>query len=119
MILEYFVDKIYIHDEKLVVMTLWCSEDKTRKSRGICWKGVDGDPLLKKEAVEFDNFPFGSINYRLWVTKHQVQSLNQEYLSCDGTLEFKWTLLLGSKRIPVSLHSGEKLTGSLTAWVFS
>ncbi len=33
MILEYFVDEIYIHDEKLVV-TLWYS-DKT-ESVGIC-----------------------------------------------------------------------------------
>ena len=76
MILEYFVDKIYIHDEKLVV-TLWYSEDKTE----ITWdmlKGVDGDPFVKEEAVEFDSFPFGSsktIGCRS--TKHQVQSLNR------------------------------------------
>lgn len=58
-ILEYFVDKIYLYDEKLVV-TSWYSEDKTE----ITWdmlKGADGDPFVKGEAAEFDCFPLGSI----------------------------------------------------------
>lgn len=58
MILEYFVDKIYFYDEKLVV-TSWYSEDETE----ITWdmlKGADGDPFVKGEAAEFDCFPFGS-----------------------------------------------------------
>ena len=57
-ILEYFVDKIYLYDEKLVV-TSWYSEDKTE----ITWdmlKGADGDPFVKGEAAEFDCFPLGS-----------------------------------------------------------
>lgn len=57
-ILEYFVDKIYLYDEKLVV-TSWYSEDKTE----ITWdmlKGADGDPFVKGEAAEFDCFPFSS-----------------------------------------------------------
>lgn len=61
MVLEYFVDKIYIHDEKLVV-TSWYSEDKTE----ITWdmlKGADGDPFVKGEAAEFDCFPFGSTRW--------------------------------------------------------
>lgn len=43
MILEYFVDKIYLYDEKLVV-TSWYSEDKTE----ITWdrKVPDGKPIF-------------------------------------------------------------------------
>ena len=62
-ILEYFVDKIYLYDEKLVV-TSWYSEDKTE----ITWdmlKGADGDPFVKGEAAEFDCFPLGSTNGNL------------------------------------------------------
>lgn len=58
MVLEYFVDKIYLYDEKLVV-TSWYSDDKTE----ITWdmlKGADGDPFVKGEAAEFDCFPFSS-----------------------------------------------------------
>lgn len=68
-ILEYFVDKIYLYDEKLVV-TSWYSEDKTE----ITWdmlKGADGDPFVKGEAAEFDCFPLGS-------TTHCTRSLHKE-----------------------------------------
>ena len=56
--MEYFVDKIYLYDEKLVV-TSWYSEDKTE----ITWdmlKGADGDPFVKGKAAEFDCFPLCS-----------------------------------------------------------
>ncbi len=48
MIMEYFVDKIYIHDEKLVV-TLWYSEDKT-EIRGML-KEWTASPLLRKPSA--------------------------------------------------------------------
>lgn len=58
-VLEYFVDKIYLYDDKLVI-TSWYSKDKTE----ITWDMLDGgesDPFVKGEAAEFDCFPFGSI----------------------------------------------------------
>ena len=57
-VLEYFVDKIYLTDDGLVV-TSWYSEDRTE----ITWDmlcGEDGNPFVKGEAVKFDCFPFGS-----------------------------------------------------------
>lgn len=74
-ILEYFVDKIYLYDEKLVV-TSWYSEDKTE----ITWdmlKGADGDPFVKGEAAEFDCFPLGSTKstQRPTVMKSQFRAL--------------------------------------------
>lgn len=59
-VLEYFVDKIYLTDDGLVV-TSWYSEDRTE----ITWDmlcGEDGNPFVKGEAVKFDCFPFGSTN---------------------------------------------------------
>ena len=57
-VLEYFVDKIYLTDDGLVV-TSWYSEDRTE----VTWDmlcGEDGNPFVKGEAVKFDCFPFGS-----------------------------------------------------------
>lgn len=57
-VLEYFVDKIYLYDDRLVAV-LFYSEDRTE----ISWdeEGVFSiDPFVKGEAIEFDCFPFGS-----------------------------------------------------------
>lgn len=57
-VMEYFVDKIYLYDNRLVAV-LFYSEDRTE----ISWdeEGVFSiDPFVKGEAIEFDCFPFGS-----------------------------------------------------------
>ena len=56
--LEYFVDKIYLTDDGLVV-TSWYSEDRTEVTWDMLY-GEDGNPFVKGEAVKFDCFPFGS-----------------------------------------------------------
>ena len=58
-VLEYFVDKIYLTDDGLVV-TSWYSEDRTEVTWDMLY-GEDGNPFVKGEAVKFDCFPFGSI----------------------------------------------------------
>ena len=57
-VLEYFVDKIYLTDDGLVV-TSWYSEDRTEVTWDMLY-GEDGNPFVKGEAVKFDCFPFGS-----------------------------------------------------------
>lgn len=57
-VLEYFVDKIYLTDDGLV-MTSWYSEDRTEVTWDMLY-GEDCDPFAKEEAVEFDCFPSGS-----------------------------------------------------------
>ena len=57
-VLEYFVDKIYLTDDGLVV-TSWYSEDRTTVTWDMLY-GEDGNPFVKGEAVKFDCFPFGS-----------------------------------------------------------
>ena len=59
-VLEYFVDKIYLTDDGLVV-TSWYSEDRTEVTWDMLY-GEDGNPFVKGEAVKFDCFPFGSTN---------------------------------------------------------
>ena len=57
-VMEYFVDKIYLYDDKLVA-TFFYSEDRTE----ISWRELGDlviDPFVKGEAAEFDVFPFGS-----------------------------------------------------------
>lgn len=57
-VMEYFVDKIYLYDDRLVAV-LFYSEDRTE----ISWdeNGVFSiDPFAEGEAIEFDCFPFGS-----------------------------------------------------------
>ena len=58
--MEYFVDKIYLYDDKLVA-TFFYSEDRTEISWGELGDLVI-DPFVKGEAAEFDVFPFGSIS---------------------------------------------------------
>ena len=60
-VLEYFVDKIYLTDDGLVV-TSWYSEDRTEVTWDMLY-GEDGNPFVKGEAVKFDCFPFGSTTY--------------------------------------------------------
>lgn len=60
-VLEYFVDKIYLTDDGLV-MTSWYSEDRTEVTWDMLY-GEDCDPFAKGEAVEFDCFPSGSTNF--------------------------------------------------------
>lgn len=56
MILEYFVDKIHIYNDKIVI-TSWFSED----NREVPLEVLNGDdPFVKGEVVEFDCFPFSS-----------------------------------------------------------
>ena len=57
-ILEYFVDKIYLYDDKLVA-TFFYSEDNTE----IEWDELGSlviCPFVKGEAIKFDCFPFDS-----------------------------------------------------------
>ena len=60
-VLEYFVDKIYLTDDGLVV-TSWYSEDRTEVTWDMLY-GEDGNPFVKGEAVKFDCFPFGSTRF--------------------------------------------------------
>ncbi|MDU5062052.1 MAG: hypothetical protein E6253_02725 [Actinomyces sp.] len=57
-VLEYFVDKIYLHEDRLVV-TSWYSEDNREVPMEIS-NGEMEDPFAEGEAVKFDCFPFGS-----------------------------------------------------------
>lgn len=57
-VLEYFVDKIYLTDDGLVV-TSWYSEDRTEVTWDMLY-GESGNPFVKGEADKFDCFPFGS-----------------------------------------------------------
>lgn len=61
MILEYFVDKIHIYNDRIVI-TSWFSED----NREVPYEVLDGDddPFVKGEVVEFDCFPFSSTKQR-------------------------------------------------------
>ena len=57
-VMEYFVDKIYLHEDRLVVAS-WYSED----NREVPMEVLDGeteDPFAEGEAVRFDCFPSGS-----------------------------------------------------------
>ena len=67
-VLEYFVDKIYLTDDGLVV-TSWYSEDRTEVTWDMLY-GEDGNPFVKGEAVKFDCFPFGSTNGRKDLTDY-------------------------------------------------
>ena len=60
-VLEYFVDKIYLTDDGLVV-TSWYSEDRTEVTWDMLY-GEGGNPFVKGEAVKFDCFPFGSTRF--------------------------------------------------------
>ncbi len=62
-VLEYFVDKIYLTDDGLVV-TSWYSEDRTEVTWDMLY-GEDGNPFVKGESVKFDCFPFGSTRWTL------------------------------------------------------
>ena len=57
MLFEYFVDKIYLYEDRVVFMS-WYSED----NREVPYEVLNGDddPFAEGEAAEFDCFPFGS-----------------------------------------------------------
>ena len=58
MVMEYFVDKLYLYDDKLVA-TFFYSEDKTE----IAWDEqgrLSISPFVDGEAAKFGRFPFGS-----------------------------------------------------------
>ena len=76
--LEYFVDKIYLTDDGLVV-TSWYSEDRTEVTWDMLY-GEDGNPFVKGEAVEFDCFPLGSTKTPLDELKSSM--VTSEWLSC-------------------------------------
>lgn len=57
MLFEYFVDKIYLYEDKLVVMS-WYSDDNREVPLEVL--NADDDPFVEGEAVKFDSFPFGS-----------------------------------------------------------
>lgn len=59
-VLEYFVDKIYLHEGGLVV-TLWYSEDKREVPMEVL-NGEVEDPFVKVKAIKFDCFPISSTN---------------------------------------------------------
>ena len=63
-VFEYFVDKVYLYDDKLVV-SMWFSEDDKQEITWRDWFSLDEywtdeSPFVKGEAVEFDCFPLGS-----------------------------------------------------------
>ena len=58
-VMEYFVDKIYLHEDRLVVAS-WYSEDNREVPMEVL-DGETGDPFAEGEAVRFDCFPSGSI----------------------------------------------------------
>lgn len=65
-VFEYFVDKVYLYDDKLVV-SMWFSEDDRQEITWRDWFSLDEywtdeSPFAKGEAVEFDCFPLGSTN---------------------------------------------------------
>lgn len=84
-VLEYFVDKIYSHNDRLVI-TSWYSED----SRDVPMEVLDGateNPFDKGEAVEFDCFPSGSTNCLLVLIQFRASrfcfvALRQNFLVC-------------------------------------
>lgn len=57
-VLEYFVDKICLHEDRLVV-TSWYSEDNREVPMEVLNEETE-DPFVKGEAVKFDCFPLGS-----------------------------------------------------------
>lgn len=62
-VLEYFVDKIYLHEDRLVV-TSWYSEDNREVPMEVL-NGETEDPFAEGEAVKFDCFPFESTMFFL------------------------------------------------------
>lgn len=63
-VFEYFVDKVYLYDDKLVV-SMWFSEDDKQEITWRDWFSLDEywtdeSPFVKGEAAEFDCFPFSS-----------------------------------------------------------
>ena len=66
-VFEYFVDKVYLYDDKLVV-SMWFSEDDKQEITWRDWFSLDEywtdeSPFAKGGGVEFDCFPLGSTNY--------------------------------------------------------
>ena len=63
-VFEYFVDKVYLYDDKLVV-SMWFSEDDKQEITWRDWFSLDEywtdeSPFVKGGSVEFDCFPLGS-----------------------------------------------------------
>lgn len=63
-VFEYFVDKVYLYDDKLVV-SMWFSEDDKQEITWRDWFSLDEywtdeSPFVKGGGVEFDCFPLGS-----------------------------------------------------------
>lgn len=54
-VLEYFVDKIYLHEDRLVVM-YWYSEDNCEVLMEVLNREVE-DSFSEGEAVKFDCSP--------------------------------------------------------------
>lgn len=55
MILEYFVDKIYLYDDKIII-TSWYSNDKTE----IAWDILNDEPFVTSMGSGFARLPNGS-----------------------------------------------------------
>ena len=67
-VFEYFVDKVYLYDDKLVV-SMWFSEDDKQEITWRDWFSLDEywtdeSPFVKGGGVEFDCFPLGSTKKR-------------------------------------------------------
>ena len=65
-VFEYFVDKVYLYDDKLVV-SMWFSEDDKQEITWRDWFSLDEywtdeSPFVKGGSVEFDCFPLSSTN---------------------------------------------------------
>ena len=67
-VFEYFVDKVYLYDDKFVV-SMWFSEDDKQEITWRDWFSLDEywtdeSPFVKGGCVEFDCFPLGSTNLK-------------------------------------------------------
>jgi|GEM_PF-4849334 hypothetical protein ELI_2926 len=62
--MEHFVDKIYLHEDWLVVAS-WYFEDNREVPMEVLDVEME-DPFVEGEAVRFDCFSSGSTQNRLW-----------------------------------------------------
>ena len=89
-VFEYFVDKVYLYDDKLVV-SMWFSEDDKQEITWRDWFSLDEywtdeSPFVKGGGVEFDCFPLGSTMIGWQKRCHSIFSV---FMRVCGLLEVK------------------------------
>lgn len=115
-VLEYFVDKIYLTDDGLVV-TSWYSEDRTEVTWDMLY-GEDGNPFVKGEAVKFDCFPFGSTIISN-ADKDEQQPLSAFLLAVRGESNSERGAELSKARERLCQHSAQGGTSRRSGSVFA